>query len=92
MPEELRPIGEISEVMVSVEGNPEQISTPQEREASSESPESEQGPEKTQESETNQLAERIPNKAGTVLDCSGLFRARRMTLGIFPYWRISRAR
>ncbi|MBP7811325.1 MAG: hypothetical protein KA054_00560 [Candidatus Moranbacteria bacterium] len=70
MPEELRPIGEISEVMVSVEGNPEQISTPQEREASSESPESEQGPEKTQESETNQLAE-ILNKAGTVLGTSG---------------------
>ena len=70
MPEELRPIGETSEVMVSVEGNPEQISTPQEREAFSESPENEKGPEKTQESETNKLSE-ILNKAGTVFGASG---------------------
>ncbi|MDQ5976230.1 MAG: hypothetical protein QG664_143 [Patescibacteria group bacterium] len=70
MPEELRPIGEVSGVTVSVEGKPEQTSSPQEREASSEGPESEKGPEKTQESETNQLTE-ILNKAGTVLGTSG---------------------
>lgn len=70
MPEELRPIGELSDGNILPRENAEGGSLVQEKENASENTESESNPENKQEAESNQLTE-ILSKAGPVLGTSG---------------------
>lgn len=70
MPEELRPIGEVSDGNVFLRENTGDKSLVQEKENTSEKTESESNPENKQEAEPNQLTE-ILSKAGPALGASG---------------------
>lgn len=70
MPEELRPIGEVSDGNVFLRENTGDKSLVQEKENTSEKTESESNPENKQEAEPNQLTE-ILSKAGPALGTSG---------------------